>query len=246
MSHFVDLVDEDLIDPTAFNKRFQSLSDALDAMRRGDLEQTQPDIDSFIDASHNHQNAAGGGQLTVAALDSEAATVNQVPVADGDGGVVWQDPITGFRNLSDTPSSYGGGARGLLMVDADEEVLEFAVLEVASHVLNEVNHYTTSSTVFVDVDATDLALTINTHGGDVLVGITASTFNESTSIVYFDVDLDGARVGGDDGLVERQFTGVGIAPLGFIHRITGLAAGSHTVKLQWKVAGSTVGCMRGT
>ena len=38
----------------------------------------------------------------------------------------------------------------------------------ADYVLNEGSDYTTTSTSFVDVDATNLALSITTKGGDVL------------------------------------------------------------------------------
>ena len=44
----------------------------------------------------------------------------------------------------------------------------------AHYELNESSDYTTSSASFVDVDATNLALTITTSGGDVFVGFHGS------------------------------------------------------------------------
>ena len=106
--------------------------------------------------------------------------------------------------------------------------------------VDEGSDYTTTSTSFVDVDATNLALTITTQGGDVMVHFHGGMVRAAASGVYisFDVDLDGARIGGDDGI-----TGVtqydDYHNVTFTRLITGLAAGEHTFKLQWKVHTST-------
>lgn len=109
--------------------------------------------------------------------------------------------------------------------------------------VDEASNYTTSSTSFVDVDATDLALTITTGGGDVLIWLSPAVMTSTANVsVYFDVDIDGTRVAGDDGITKFTFFDAGASPetvmnratLGFVWLATGLAAGSHTFKLQWK------------
>jgi len=67
---------------------------------------------------------------------------------------------------------------------------------------DEASDYTTTSTTFVDVDATNLALTITTAGGDVMVHFHGMiNHGGSYKYVYLDVDVDGTREGGDDGIV---------------------------------------------
>lgn len=101
-----------------------------------------------------------------------------------------------------------------------------------SYECNEASDYTTSSTSFVDVDSTNLALTITTTGGDVLVGFTGSCGETGgDDFMYFNIDVDGTDVADDDGLV-RQKLGSNIC---FTYLVTGLNAGSHTFKLRWKV-----------
>jgi len=104
-----------------------------------------------------------------------------------------------------------------------------------SYVPNEVSDYSTSSTSFVDVDSTHLALTITTTGGDVMVGLVSSVVTGGNSIA-FDLLFDGVRVGGDEGILQvgnlRSDEARGVS---FVYLLTSVAAGSHTVKLQWRV-----------
>lgn len=104
-----------------------------------------------------------------------------------------------------------------------------------SYLANESANYTTTSTSFVDVDATNLVFTLDTGGGDVQVAFNGVVGGNGT--VYFDVEVDGVRFAGDDG-ITRTINGSTHA-LSFIILVEGLAAGSHTFKLQWKVSAST-------
>lgn len=109
--------------------------------------------------------------------------------------------------------------------------------------VNEASDYTTSSTSFGDVDATDMAITIITGGGDVEVSVVCSIINNTlTSRTYFDIyeSVAGGRVGGDDGICESGTANTS-APqvVSFTYQIASLSAGSHTFKLQWKVSGGT-------
>src|SRR5688572_3974380 len=69
--------------------------------------------------------------------------------------------------------------------------------------VNEGTDLSTTSTSFVDADATDLALTFTSGGGDVLLGFTAAITSSGASAKnYFDIheSVANARIGGDDGL----------------------------------------------
>lgn len=111
---------------------------------------------------------------------------------------------------------------------------------------NELTDYSTTSASFVNVDGTNLALTITTSGGDVMVAFHGYVRpGNNSDQVYFDVELDtvGNRIGGDDGIIAAMRAASGGTPtripISFVRLITGLAAGSHTFKLQWKVSGGT-------
>lgn len=109
--------------------------------------------------------------------------------------------------------------------------------------LDEGANYTTSSTSFVDVDATNLALTITTHGGAVLVGFAGAVANATTNDtrVYFDIEVDGVRHGGDDGILCHQAgqdDDQHPQNCSFVILIDGLSAASHEFILQWKVSAS--------
>ena len=60
----------------------------------------------------------------------------------------------------------------------------------ARYELNRTSDYTTTSTSFVDVDGTKLALTITTSGGDVMVH-----FNRDNGQPYVLFDITGVRQG---------------------------------------------------
>lgn len=133
--------------------------------------------------------------------------------------------VTGdnLQMLSPVANAAGGGGASIV---SDE------------YTPNEGSDYTTTSTSFVDVDATNLALTITTTGGDVEVHFDGNAYNASlTEQIFFDVDVDGTREGLDDGFIYI-ITNSGKQP-SFTRLITGLSAASHTFKLQWKTTAST-------
>jgi hypothetical protein len=102
--------------------------------------------------------------------------------------------------------------------------------------------YTTTSTSFVSVGA-NFALTIVTSGGDVEMGFTCNGNNSGAGgLTYFDVyeSVAAARLGNTDGLSYLRPEGAGNSHnLSFTFRATGLAAGSHTFTLYWKVSAGT-------
>ena len=111
----------------------------------------------------------------------------------------------------------------------------------ATYVLNEGSDYSTTSTSFVDVDGTNLSLALTTAGGDVMIGFFGLFRSSSTFQVHLDVAVDGARWGGDDGIVAmRVSSNVPDREAGFVVLMQGLSAGAHTFDLQWKVSGGTM------
>lgn len=105
------------------------------------------------------------------------------------------------------------------------------------------NFYTTTATEFVDVDATKLAITLQTHGGDVLIGFTGSVLTTNSNAgTYFNIAVDDEDYVADDGIIRNTSAasagGDRHYPLSFVMLIRGLSAGGHTFKLRWKKSGN--------
>jgi len=117
-----------------------------------------------------------------------------------------------------------------------------------NRVISEGQMLSTTANDFVDVDATKLALTLTTHGGDVLLGFTGTvqhTRGNATS--YFNVAVDGVDYIADDGLLglRNAYSGdtIKIKPLSFVLLISGLSAGSHSFRLRWKTSANNTASM---
>lgn len=93
---------------------------------------------------------------------------------------------------------------------------------------------TTTSTSFVDVDATNLSLTITTTGGDVLITFQGVFVKTLTGQVHLDVTMDGTALAGDSGMTGHSI-GATIVEMGFTWWARSVAAGSHTFKLRWAI-----------
>lgn len=125
-----------------------------------------------------------------------------------------------------------GAANALVMSDGTDTI--FRTPPRDSYTLNEGSDYTTSSTSFVDVDGTNLALTITTNGGDVLVGF-AGYSSLSANFTGWNVAVDGADYFADEGLARSPSQPQSVQAMpSFVVRITGLSAASHTFKLRWR------------
>ncbi len=105
----------------------------------------------------------------------------------------------------------------------------------AHYTLDETADYQTTSTVFVDVDSARLSFTLSTNGGDVLVHFEGTVTSGGNGIgLAFDVAVDGARLGGADGLVTLWTGNGGREVAAFTRLVHGLSAGEHTFVLQWR------------
>lgn len=111
---------------------------------------------------------------------------------------------------------------------------------------NESANYTTTSTTFTNVDATDtegkFRLTITTTGGAILVtAMLTITNNTTNATVHFALSVDGtvyAPTGAiEDGICASK-PNVGantnmVVPI--VYWIYGQSAGSHIIRLMWKI-----------
>lgn len=107
---------------------------------------------------------------------------------------------------------------------------------VAQYITND-NTYEVSRSgngSFVDVDGTNLALTLTTNGGDVKITILGRFHETSGNLskrAYLDVAVDGTRQG--DTTTGLWALNSSISVLNLTHIVRDLDPGSHTFKLQW-------------
>jgi len=99
--------------------------------------------------------------------------------------------------------------------------------------------YTTTSTSFVDVDASNLIITQYSQSGR--VKLTAIFGALAAVATDFDITVDGVRGGGSAGLLRQlgASDGGSSRPIAIVFIFTGLSVGNHTFKLQWKVDSGT-------
>lgn len=106
-------------------------------------------------------------------------------------------------------------------------------------IIRAVSDYSTTSTTFVNIDATNLSIDLTTSGTAVLVGFNGVI--RQTESVYLDLNVDGTRY-------ANTTNGIGIATIsstandqlsGFVVLVTGLSVGSHQFRPMWRVASGT-------
>jgi hypothetical protein len=149
---------------------------------------------------------------------------------------VWTDPATWEVGQLITADDLNEQIR--------DELLWLLNRPSAIQLVNEASNYTTTSTSFVDVDSTDLSKTVNIKSGIARVTFICTIGNNiaaSVARVYLDIAVDGARIGGDDGLVFAGFKGANAEDKPFCIDVvaTGLSVGDHTFKVQWKTQSDT-------
>lgn len=104
--------------------------------------------------------------------------------------------------------------------------------------------WSTTSTSFTDVDATNLALSITTTGdgaggnSDVMIGICGTVYTSGAARIYFQILEDGSTLNIDgDGWFVTENTGA--RGIGQIFLRVNASPGAHSYKLQWKVSSGT-------
>jgi len=96
---------------------------------------------------------------------------------------------------------------------------------------------TTTSTTLVD--ATGMSITLITGARRCLVVVNATGANSSAERVILDLEIDGVAQGQTYGLAQISLAATETGNLSFAFLTDVLAAGSHTIKLRWRVTGGT-------
>lgn len=118
-----------------------------------------------------------------------------------------------------------------------ENLAELKQLSGITAAYTTTDHITLNSRSFSDVDSANLNLAITTRGGDILVHFHGEILVGTGQSAYFDVDVDGTRQGGIEGLGRTTVAAHGGnmgSIVSFTRLIQGLSAGAHTVKLVCK------------
>lgn len=105
----------------------------------------------------------------------------------------------------------------------------------------------TSVTTFQDIDAANLSITLETHGGPTLVHFQGSARSSGTSNPCFvDLAVNGVRMGAAHtfGLLSLASDGAAWVPLTLALLITGLPPGVHTFRPQWRTASAATFTLR--
>ncbi|PJF30840.1 MAG: hypothetical protein CUN51_06550 [Candidatus Thermofonsia Clade 1 bacterium] len=103
------------------------------------------------------------------------------------------------------------------------------------------SNYTTTSTTFVDIDATNLSITLTISGSAVLVGFSGVAEVNSGPFYCFDFTVDGNRYTTvSNGLLEvHTATGFIHVPASYTALVMGLTVGSHTFRPVWRATSGT-------
>lgn len=118
----------------------------------------------------------------------------------------------------------------------------------ASTVVSGIRNYSTTATEWVDIDPQALALTLQTHGGDVLIGFTGAVSHSGDSkVTYFNIAVDESNYFSDDGVTQfhnpSQNDVFHFKPLSIVVMIPSLSTGSHVFTLRWKTVRSNTTAM---
>jgi hypothetical protein len=100
-------------------------------------------------------------------------------------------------------------------------------------------NYSTSSTSYVDIDGTNLSLTLTTGAHRCMILFSASMYGDpSNNECYIQLDIDGNDVGEGHGIAELLL-GSNQETKSIVFVTEPLSAASHTFKLHWKMSAGT-------
>lgn len=103
----------------------------------------------------------------------------------------------------------------------------------------------TTSTSFVNVDGTTLSLELTTNGGKVWVIVSLVMYGSTQLDASFDLTVNGSRLGTGTGGIWLHTVSTNVAAVNFTRVITGLAAGTYTITLQWRTSTGTLSAYAG-
>ena len=141
--------------------------------------------------------------------------------------------------MDNTQDRLGDGRAGCVASDMNAIGENLAALKNPAAVMYETTEEidTTLGREFVDIDSTNLNLTLTTTGGDVMVHFNGSVRRHDSTHncteVYFDLMVDGKRMGDTNGILQAGPAVCG-ENVSIVRLIQNLSAGTHTFKLQWR------------
>ncbi|MCC7207694.1 MAG: hypothetical protein IT323_10320 [Anaerolineae bacterium] len=92
---------------------------------------------------------------------------------------------------------------------------------------------------WVLLDPANLSPAITLTTGRALINFLGCVYSPSQQGVHFDLELDGVRLGGSDGLTRAHADPNGLQAVFTLFR-TGLTPGAHTFRLWWRATVDTV------
>ena len=131
------------------------------------------------------------------------------------------------RDDAGTETGLAGGSSGTIVSDRK--------------VITAGDYTSKNSTTFVDLDTTNLAITLTTGARPVQIGVVCTAaLATATQTICLDIDQDGSRLGQTFGLQACDVNHSGRAiNMSFTWRTAALSAASHTWKVQYRVTGSS-------
>jgi hypothetical protein len=195
-------------------------------------------------------NAVAGGTI-YSATDTGAITQSDgsswATFATISSGLA--DPMTTrgdiiIRNASNATARLGRGSAGQVFTSDGTDVAWASapapVLASASY-RRTAGDYTTTSNTFVDVDATNVKLTIVTGARRVQIEVvgTSNVDGGAGKIMAFDVSVDGTRLGGNYGVMAIQSAANQYwHNMSFAYTTDALSAASHEFRLMYRSDGT--------
>lgn len=110
--------------------------------------------------------------------------------------------------------------------------------EAKQYIRTSGDYTTTSGGAMVDMDTTNMNLTITTTGGDVQITFAGYGSNSNTAIIVIGFRVDDTT---DYEIVTEEISNSNEeANLSSTYILTGLSAGSHSFKMRWRCNGGTM------
>ncbi len=190
-----------------------------------------------------------GGNAVQGAAGPTGATGPTGAGATGPTGPTGPTGVTGPTGPSGGPTGATGPAGATGPTGATGATGPGASALASASYRRTAGDYTTTSTSFVDMDNTNLNLSITTGARRVMCVLQGEVESASAATTAgFDILVDGSSLGGGDGLMAMAFdNGAGYRrPLNLVFITDALSAASHTFKVQWKIGTGTLTAKGGT
>lgn len=99
---------------------------------------------------------------------------------------------------------------------------------------NNAGDYTTTSATMVDIDATNLSITLTVTSGRVAVWFVAGFWaSANPTLIYWDIFMDSVALGAQ---IKKAYVG-GATHISLMTIKSGISVGSHTFRPRWSIDG---------